>query len=176
MNKRPDNDQMPAYSEAVKSGLYAKKSGLVGKYDNVRRYWEDEITRLFLRPHLQRLLERCHASMRRVRIMDLGCGSADGYELLAGVRDRDADLQDVEVDILAPQNLGLYRGIDLNADLLEQAGAIYDGNPKMVFEQANFTKGLPIANNEKLYDLYFTSFGTCSHHNDDETLVVLDRI
>ncbi len=37
--------QMEAYSEAVKSGLYAKKSGLVGKCDNVRRCWEDEITR-----------------------------------------------------------------------------------------------------------------------------------
>ncbi len=36
---------MPAYSEAVKSGLYEKQSGLVGKYDNVRRYWEDEITK-----------------------------------------------------------------------------------------------------------------------------------
>ena len=59
-------DQMHAYSEAVKSGLYAKKTGLVGKYDNVRRYWEDEITRTFLRPHLQKLLERSKAMMRRV--------------------------------------------------------------------------------------------------------------
>ena len=52
------NDQMAAYTEAVSSGLYAKRSGLVGKYDNVRRYWEDEITRIFLRPHLQRLIDK----------------------------------------------------------------------------------------------------------------------
>ena len=36
-----DNDQMEAYTEAATSGLYAKQSGLVGKYDNVRRLWED---------------------------------------------------------------------------------------------------------------------------------------
>jgi len=166
-------DQMPAYSEAVKSGLYAKKSGLTGKYDNVRRLWEDEITRQFLRPHLQGLIRRCQQSMKRVRILDLGCGSADGYELLAGVRDRDADLEDVEIDLLSPEVLGLYKGVDLNEDLLAQAGGIYGGNPKMVFQQGDFTQGLPLAEGEEPYDLYFTSFGTCSHHNDDETMIQL---
>jgi len=167
------NDQMPAYSEAVKSGLYAKQSGLVGKYDNVRRLWEDEITRHFIRPHLQQLIQRCRQSMRRVRIMDLGCGSADGYELLAGVRDRDADLEEVEVDLLSPDVLGMYKGIDLNADLLKQATEIYGNQPKMVFQQGSFSEGLPLAEGEQPYDLYFSSFGTCSHHNDDETLVRL---
>ena len=52
MTQETDNDQMEAYTEAATSGLYAKQSGLVGKYDNVRRLWEDEITRLFLHPHL----------------------------------------------------------------------------------------------------------------------------
>ena len=163
------DEQMHAYSEAVKSGLYAKKSGLVGKYDNVRRYWEDEITRNRLRPYLQRLIERCRSQMRRLRVMDLGCGSADGFELLTGVRDREADLEDVEVRLLTPEIVGLYKGIDLSADLLEQARAVYGDNPKMVFEQADFTQGLPLAEGEEPYDLYFTSYGTFSHHNDDET-------
>lgn len=167
------NDQMPAYSEAVQSGLYAKQSGMVGKYDNVRRLWEDEITRHFLRPHLQKLITQCRQSMRRVRILDIGCGSADGYELLAGIRDRDADLQQVEVDLLSPDVLGLYKGTDLNEDLLRQAAEIYGNQAKMVFEQGDFTRGVPIADGEAPYDLYFTSFGTCSHHNDDETMVAL---
>jgi SAM-dependent methyltransferase len=111
--------------------------------------------------------------MRRLRILDLGCGSADGFELLSGIRQRDASLHDVEVDLLTPQVLGLYRGVDLNQDLLDQARGIYGGNPKMVFDQANFTQGLPVAKDEKPYDLYFSSFGTSSHHNDDETLVRL---
>ncbi len=173
MSAPSHREQMTAYDEAVKSGLYAKKSGLTGKYDNVRRYWEDEITRQFLRPHLQRLIERSKASMRRLRIMDLGCGSADGYELLMGVRHRDADLEDVEIDLIAPEILGHYKGIDLSDELLDQARGIYGANPKMVFEKADFSKGLPLGEDEKPYDLYFTSFGACSHHNDDETLVTL---
>jgi len=166
-------EQTEAYTEAVKSGLYAKRSGLVGKYDNVRKYWEDEITRIFLRPFLRRLIERSQSTMRRVRILDLGCGSADGYELLMGVRQRDADLKQLEVDLLSEEILGTYKGVDLNEGLLQQAQRIYGGNPKIDFEQADFTQGLPLGKNEKPYDLYFSSYGTSSHHNDDETAVRL---
>ncbi len=165
--------QMSAYSEAVRSGHYAKRSGLVGKYDNVRLYWEDELTRFVLRPHLERLINRAQSQMRRLRIMDLGCGSADGYELLAGVRQRDADLKQQEVDLLSDDILGLYRGIDLNEDLLAQARGIYSGNPKMTFGCGDFTQGLPLSKGEEPYDLYFTSFGTFSHHLDDDTAVQL---
>ncbi len=172
MPENQETEQMHAYTEAVKSGLYAKKSGLVGKYDNVRRYWEDEITREFLRPYVQRLLDRCSSSMRRLRILDLGCGSADGFELLAGIRYRDPDLEEDEVDLLTPDTLGAYVGVDLNEDLLRQARDIFGHNPKITFQQADFTKGLPLAEEEP-FDLYFASFGTCSHHNDDRTLVRL---
>lgn len=166
-------EQMKAYSEAATSGLYAKQSGLVGKYDNVRRLWEDEITRISLRPHLDRLIERKQSQMQRVRILDLGCGSADGYELLTGVRHRDADLQEVEIALLTPSVLGYYKGIELNEELIQQANTIYGDNAKLAFEQADFTQGLPSADDERLYDLYFTSYGTCSHHNDDETMISL---
>ena len=165
--------QMAAYTEAAKSGLYAKRSGLTGKYDNVRRLWEDEITRHYLHPHLQQLVARRRRAMRRIRILDLGCGSADGYELLAGIRDRDADLKQLEVDLLSPGVLGLYKGIDLNQELLDQAREIYGGHPKLLFEQGDFTHGVPLEAGEEPYDLYFTSFGTCSHNNDDETMIEL---
>jgi hypothetical protein len=56
---------------------------------------------------------------------------------------------------------------------LDQARALYGGKPKMVFEQGDFTRGLPIASDDKPYDLYFSSFGTFSHHNEDETAVGL---
>ncbi len=173
MSNMQQDTQMEAYSEAVKSGLYAKKTGLVGKYDNVRRYWEDEITRSFIYPYLRALLDRAQASMKRLRIMDLGCGSADGYELLMGIRDRDADLHQTEVDLLTDEKVGFYRGVDLNEDLLNQARNIYGHNPKVAFTQADFTQGLVLEDGEKPYDLYFTSFGTFSHHNEDKTLVTL---
>ncbi|MFW6181807.1 MAG: hypothetical protein ACOC8N_08665 [Spirochaetota bacterium] len=167
------DEQMEAYSEAVKSGLYAKRSGLVGKYDNVRKYWEDELTRHFIYPYIRALLDRSQESMKRLRIMDLGCGSADGYELLMGIRDRDADLHESEIDLLSDEKVGYYKGVDLSGDLLDQARSIYGHNPKVSFEQADFTKGLPLHKDEKPYDLYFTSYGTFSHHNEDQTLVRL---
>ena len=173
MAEPTSDDQMPAYSEAVKSGLYAKRSGLTGKYDNVRRYWEDELTRYFLYPHLRKLIERSRGLMRRIRILDLGCGSADGYELLSGIRERDPDLQAHEVDLLTPDVFGLYKGIDLNEDLLAQARKIYGGRPKLTFAQGDFTKGLPIGKDDRAFDLYFTSFGTMSHHNRDSTAIRL---
>lgn len=167
------NEQMQAYTEAVKSGTYAKKSGLTGKYDNVRKYWEDEITRQYIRPFLQKLIDNRKESLKRLRILDLGCGSADGYELLSGIRYRYPSLQDVEIDLLTPEMLGQYTGIELNDELIEQALEIYGGNPKITFRKGDFTKGLPVGKKEEPYDLYFTSFGTCSHHNRDETLVNL---
>jgi len=173
MSNQSSSSQMGAYTEAVKSGLYAKRSGLVGKYDNVRRLWEDEITRILIYPHLRRLMDRTRNRMRRLRIMDLGCGSADGYELLMGIRDRDADLHVLESLLLTDEHIGLYTGVDLNVDLLKQAEGIYGGSPKVQFRQADFTEGLPVEKGEKPYDLYFTSFGTFSHHNDDKTLVNL---
>ncbi len=171
MSAISQNVQMEAYSEAVKSGLYAKRSGLVGKYDNVRRHWEDEITRHFVYPYVRGLLDRCQHSMRRLRIIDLGCGSADGYELLMGIRDREAGLHQSKVDLLSEDKVGLYKGVDLSADLLQQARSIYSHNPKVSFEQGDFTKGLSLKKDEKPYDLYFSSYGTFSHHNDDDTLV-----
>jgi len=166
-------DQMKAYSEAACSGQYEKQSGLQGKYDNVRRFWEDEITRIHLRPHLMKLIRFCRNRMKRIRIMDLGCGCADGFDLLTGVRERDPDLQKVKIDLLSPDILGLYKGVDLNEDLLRQADEHCGSHPKVFFEKADFTQGLPMEKDEAPFDLYFSSFGTCSHHNDDATLIQL---
>ncbi len=171
MNSEKDDEQMRAYSEAVRSGTYAKKSGLTGKYDNVRKYWEDEITRQCIRPFLQKLIEWKKNKLERLRILDLGCGSADGYELLTGINYRYPNLQEVEINMLTPDIISLYRGVDLNDDLLRQAADIYGNDPKMKFEKWDFTNGVPVGKDEQAYDLYFTSYGTCSHHNEDETLV-----
>ncbi len=167
-----ENDQMAAYSEAVSSGLYAKQSGLVGKYDNVRRYWEDEITRHFLYPHLHEMVCSARVRNQKLRIMDLGCGSGDGYELLTGVRDRDADLTHFQIDLLQDM-IESYVGVDLSLDLLKQAADVHGGNPAISFRQGDFSQGLPLEDGEEPYDLYFSSYGTWSHHNDDETAIEL---
>ncbi|RLB36744.1 MAG: class I SAM-dependent methyltransferase, partial [Deltaproteobacteria bacterium] len=74
-----------AYSQAFNTGRYEKVTGLFGKYDNVRRLWEDQITSIFLRPHLNNLVDYKKKRLERLRILDLGCGAADGYDLIMGV-------------------------------------------------------------------------------------------
>ena len=165
------NEKMEAYSQAVDSGLYGKQTGLSGTYDNVRRYWEDEITRQILRPHLERLLKRCRSRMDRLRVLDLGCGLGDGLELLTGIREREPSLQRDRVDLLRPELLGLYRGIDTDEDLLERARDIYGNNSKVSFAKEDFTEGLPERERKQPYDLYFSTYGTSSRHTGGESFV-----
>ena len=47
-----------AYTQAFQTGKYDKACGLLGKYGNVRRFWEDQVTAIFLRPALNDLVER----------------------------------------------------------------------------------------------------------------------
>lgn len=166
-------DTEGVYQEAADSGMYEKVTGMMGKYDNVRRYWEDEITRLLLRPFLSQLVEEKIASMERLRILDLGCGSGDGYELLSSVKAKDAGLIDHEVRQITPEILGIYRGIDISKPLIDQAMQVHGMNGKVRFEVGDFSSGLPVGENDPPYDVYFTSFGTLSHLKDDELVKLL---
>jgi hypothetical protein len=47
-----------AYTQAASTGQYERVSGLNGKYDNVRRFWEDQVTGIFLRPALNDVVEK----------------------------------------------------------------------------------------------------------------------
>ncbi|MDI6810586.1 MAG: hypothetical protein QMD80_02730 [archaeon] len=66
-----------AYDEAMSSGYYRRRSGLIGKYDNVRTFWEDEIIRIAVRPYIKKLEEEGEG---RIKALDMGCGYGDGYE------------------------------------------------------------------------------------------------
>jgi SAM-dependent methyltransferase len=161
------------YKEAAESGMYQKVTGLVGKYDNVRRYWEDEITRIFIRPFLARLVHEKTKNMERLRVLDLGCGSGDGFELLSLVNARDASLVDHQVSHITPEILGVYRGVDISEPLIQQAREVHGFNGKVRFELGDFSRGLPAEVGKAPYDIYFTSFGTMSHLTDDRLVKLL---
>jgi len=78
-----------AYTQAFQTGKYEKASGLLGKYDNVRRFWEDQVTGYSVRPALNNLVERKRHHLERIRVIDLGCGGGDGYDQLMGVTTKD---------------------------------------------------------------------------------------
>jgi SAM-dependent methyltransferase len=148
-----------------------KKSGLTGKYDNVRRYWEDEVTRLFLRPYLKELVDLKAKRLERLRVLDLGCGNGDGYDLITGITSRDVGIYEYSVEIINQESLGLYLGIDINPDLIREAEEYHAGNEKVAFKLADFSDS--VFHDEATFDIYFTSYGTLSHNQDDQTVKLL---
>jgi SAM-dependent methyltransferase len=162
--------ELSAYTQAVDSGQYVRATGLAGKYDNVRTRWEDEITRMHLRPHLEPLVARRLREGRKIRILDLGCGSGDGFELLMQTTRADPGLHEHEIRVVLPDSLGLYRGIDINDQLLVQARQRHGAAPNVLqFETGDIRNGLPVAEGDPPYDVYFMSFGTLSHLTGDQT-------
>ena len=164
------------YREAASTGKYDKVTGLLGKYDNVRRYWEDEVTRVSIRPYMEELMARKERGLQRMRIIDLGCGSGDGFELLYDIRVKEHGLIDHKVNLIAQENLGIYNGVDISEPLLEQAREVHGCNGKLTFKLGDFSKGLPLSNGEMPYDIYFTSYGTLSHLKDAELVDLLVEI
>ncbi|MFC1770205.1 class I SAM-dependent methyltransferase, partial [Nitrospirota bacterium] len=162
------------YTEAVSSGQYVKKTGLDGKYDNVRRFWEDAVTRLMLRRHLAHLVDEKKKNLKRLKVMDLGCGSGDGIDILMHTTAKDPGIYEFEINLIDDSLLDKYVGIDINDDLLAQAREHYGDNEKMSFQKADFSEGLPFA--DEAFDIYLTSYGTFSHNHDETTIKLLAEI
>ena len=166
-----------AYSQAANTGKYDKTSGLLGKYDNVRRLWEDQVTGIFLRPALNELVVRKRQHLERVRVLDLGSGSGDGYDLLMGVNTKDPGIYEYITEALTPDMLKEYVGLEINEDLLNQAAEHFAGNPKVRFMQGDLSQGLPKAAAELApFDIYFTSYGTLSHFHDNQNIKLVADI
>lgn len=140
---------------------------MVGKYDNVRVLWENEITRMLVKPYVQRLMRR----KDKIRVVDMGCGYGDGYELLRGIREEEG----VNCEYLITDEEMEYRGFDINASFIKKARERYKGRKNISFEVADFSKGYPLKGDEP-YDMYFTSYGTMSHNGDEANARLLADI
>ena len=166
--------EIDAYNEALSSGQYQKPGGLLGKYDNVRRFWEDEELGIYLRPYLQRLVARKKEHNERLRILDIGCGSGDGFELITSIHDNKSLISEHNARVIGPNMLESYRGIDVNEGLLKQANTIYGNRQNMTFIQSDFNDY--DFSSEEPCDLYLANYGTLSHNTDEQTIELLSRI
>ncbi|MCD4755135.1 MAG: class I SAM-dependent methyltransferase [Deltaproteobacteria bacterium] len=166
-----------AYSQAAGTGKYDKASGLLGKYDNVRRFWEDQVTGIFLRPALNEMVEQKKAHLERLRILDLGCGSGDGYDLIMGVTAKDPGIYEYITAVITPDMLKEYVGIEINDKLIKQAEADYGHYPKVRFIQDDLSTGLPESvKKQDPFDIYLTSYGTMSHFHDEQNVKIISDI
>ena len=181
------------YTRAVEEGNYDLNKGkLFGKYDSVRTYWEDRLTGISMRPYLSRLVADRAKKDRGLRVLDFGCGSGEGYKILTQIDRNDLDLGLQHDRVLPEKNLELYLGVDLSEAMVNKGRELFSDRTHARFECGNLSHGLgAIKEEEKPFDLYYSSYGSLSHlkraelvtllldvcdHTDQESLVVLDLI
>jgi SAM-dependent methyltransferase len=181
------------YTEAVIRGDYDLYVGNVfGKYDNVRIYWEDQQTRYTMRPHLAAMMAKKRQQQQKVRIVDLGCGAGQGFDLLTQINKRDLDLSLHHDHVLPVSDIDLYLGLDLSQAMVDKGNELFADNPNMRFHQADLRQGLAaIKDDEAPFDVYFSSYGSFSHlsthhlknllqdiyaHATDGSIIVLDLL
>ncbi len=168
--------EIRAYTQAAGTGKYERATGLLGKYDNVRRFWEDQLTGIMLRPYLNALTDRKHKQLQRIRIADLGCGSGDGYDLITGVNRDEPGIFDYITATITAETMQEYVGYDLNEDLLQQAREHLGNHGKIRFERADFSQGLKMLGKEAPFDIYMSSYGTMSHFTNDQLVKIFSDI
>jgi asparagine synthase (glutamine-hydrolysing) len=149
------------YRQSVERGFYGRyNGGLYGKYDNVRIYWEDQTTLVTLQPHLKGLLERRGAPLR---VVDLGCGAGQGFDLLTSLRgERDGE-SDSKRPLLSESDIALYFGLDLSSAMVEQGRHNFAGHPRVRFAEADLREGLAAVGAEPAFDVYLSTYGSLSH-------------
>jgi SAM-dependent methyltransferase len=165
------------YSETVSRGHYhTNLGGLFGKHDNVRTYWEDELTRVTLRPFIRERMVACAAANRGLRIVDLGAGSGEGYRLLTSIRQSDLVLEELQRYVVTPRQIASYLGLDLSESMIAQGRRNYAGARNVRFEQVDLREGLGVAAREPAFDVYFSSYGSLSHLTAEQLRVCLRAV
>ncbi len=168
---------LKTYSDTVARGMYGRPvGGLWGKYDNVRIYWEDRITRLTLRPFVCRSDRAALAERRKVRVLDLGCGAGQGYDLLTRIDERGLNIDDAPRFVLPAERIGLYLGVDLSQAMVDQGNRNYADVAGVRFERADLRDGLAAVASEAPFDIYTSSYGSLSHLDDHDLAICLRDI
>ncbi len=162
--------EMDTYATAVTNGHYdLDVGGLFGKMDNVRRYWEDQITRMVARPHLAALVASSEQSGRGIRILDLGSGAGQSYEILTRITRRDQSLYETEDYILPREMIADFVGVDICEDMVAQASENYRDHDNVNFVRGDLRQGLSfLREDEPPFDLYYSTYGSLSHLSPDE--------
>lgn len=169
LSKKIVNAGEKTYKKTVASGFYDKyRGGLYGKFDNVRIYWEDQTTKNALRPYLKKCLAR-DKGKRGLRILDLGCGSGQGYELLSKIDRSDAGLDLKASFVLPPECISIYLGVDISEEMLKKGRKNYAGKSNISFRKMDLRRGLDESIvGKRPFDIYFSSYAALSHLEYDQ--------
>lgn len=159
------------FETAVQQGFYGiDKGGLTGKKDNVRKYWEDISIKTAIRRPILNLLNH----KEKLRVVDLGCGSGEGYELLTHIPP--INKTTIQRDfILTDSNIQLYLGVDISPSMIKQGKANFSGIDQVQFIESNLATDHSCLNREP-FDIYFSSYSSPSHFTDTEIKALIEGI
>ena len=148
---------------AAQQGFYgSERVGLTGKKDNVRKYWEDVTTKLTIREPIERFLER----RNNIRIVDLGCGSGEGFDLLTHIPVSNPLNSKHKSFALSPEQIS-YIGVDVSHSMVKQGLKNYESQENVRFEQVDLNKGFQLID-EQSFDIYFSSYASLSYLEPDK--------
>lgn len=156
---RPNRTEF--YETAVSMGFYGKEdSGLTGKKDNVRKFWEDIFVKLAVRPFIENRI----SENKKFRVLDLGSGSGEGLELLTHIPPSNPSKNIKNDFVLKQSDIEMYKGIDISPSMISQGRANYREFGNISFEYGNLEDGLmPEVLRDRPFDLYFSTYGSLSH-------------
>lgn len=162
------------YEVAVSMGFYGiERSSLTGKKDNVRKFWEDTFFKLLCRPYLESALSK----QDKLRILDLGAGSGEGFELLTHIPTSHPTVSPQKEFLLTPENIACYLGLDLSPSMVEQGRKNYGAYANTAFERCDLNEGLPSdVKCHEPYDVYFSSYSSLSHLAPEKLQHLLEQI
>lgn len=154
----------PNYDTLVHQGHYGTSpQGLWGKYDNVRRFWENQVSRFCVRGAIARL--QAGRFDPRLRILDLGCGSGEGWELLTRIP---AGTKSAKPYLLAQEDIGHFHGVDLSPEMVQEANSRHGHRANTAFEVCDLRKCDDFLRENDAYDVYYNSYGSLSHLQDND--------
>lgn len=159
------------FETAVQQGFYGQeKSGLYGKKDNVRKYWEDISIKSSLRTKILNLINK----KQNLRIVDLGSGCGEGFELISHIPS--ANKTSTHKDfILDKENIELYLGLDISTAMVELGNEIYKENKNIVFRTADLSKDLSFFDYGP-FDIYLSTYSSPSHLTESELTILVSKI
>ncbi len=171
------------YTKAVNLGVYDHQQISVhGKHDYVRAYWEDQYTRLLLRSPIKQILKNKSKSAQGIRVIDLGCGTGEGFKILTTIPDKVplSNYKEFEIEnqyLASASNIEYYKGVDLSEAMVAKGKELYsDYAPQVEFFEADLNEGLPVNSGEIPYDIYFSSYGSLSHLTQEKLSGLLQDI
>lgn len=159
------------FEVAAQQGFYGlERGGLFGKKDNVRKYWEDISIKTTMRRPVFDILNR----KEKLSILDLGCGSGEGYELLTHIPP--INKTTVQRDfILSPEQIEKYLGVDISPAMIKEGQKNYEGKENISFIQGDLSSDLSCLERGP-FDVIFSSYSSPSHLNNNEISALIEKV